>query len=313
MTDRTKVFISYSHKDEPWKDRLMSHLGVLEFQDLLHIWVDTRINAGENWRNSIEEVLNESKVAILLVTANFLTSAFILTEEVPRLLKKHAEAGMRIIPVIGKPCAWKVIPWLANIQVRPKEGRSISAGSDNQIDTDLMLITYEVALLINLIDNKTMGEQLASASLGYTNIQHQYIGSQSSGPQEYMAESFAAAAIDIACLEITNMAKLARNKSSAVRTEFVYKIIKLAISRGVPIYNSGSRIGCAQIYTYATKVVLDLLSRQPPSGPTSEARIIEVAKQTLEQLDVQSIPITPENADNRAWQIRHTFDSILNH
>jgi hypothetical protein len=34
MTKPT-IFISYSHKDEGWKDRLVTHLGVLQSQGLL--------------------------------------------------------------------------------------------------------------------------------------------------------------------------------------------------------------------------------------------------------------------------------------
>ena len=37
------VFISYSHKDEIWKDRLVSHLGVLAEQDLLRTWNDRNL------------------------------------------------------------------------------------------------------------------------------------------------------------------------------------------------------------------------------------------------------------------------------
>ena len=31
------VFISYSHKDEDWKNRLVTHLGVLRHQGLLDL------------------------------------------------------------------------------------------------------------------------------------------------------------------------------------------------------------------------------------------------------------------------------------
>jgi tetratricopeptide (TPR) repeat protein len=41
-----KVFISYSHKDEVWKDRLVKHLTVLAKQGRLDIWDDRRIGAG---------------------------------------------------------------------------------------------------------------------------------------------------------------------------------------------------------------------------------------------------------------------------
>lgn len=43
------VFISYSHKDEEWKDRLVTHLSVLERAGLLDVWDDRRIEAGADW------------------------------------------------------------------------------------------------------------------------------------------------------------------------------------------------------------------------------------------------------------------------
>ena len=42
------VFISYSHKDEEWKDRLVTHLGVLEQAGILDVWEDRRIEAGDD-------------------------------------------------------------------------------------------------------------------------------------------------------------------------------------------------------------------------------------------------------------------------
>ena len=42
-----KVFISYSHKDEVWKDRLLPQLKALEQIGLLETWDDRRIDAGE--------------------------------------------------------------------------------------------------------------------------------------------------------------------------------------------------------------------------------------------------------------------------
>lgn len=38
-----KVFISYSHKDEDWKNRLQTQLAVLENQGLLSVWEDRKI------------------------------------------------------------------------------------------------------------------------------------------------------------------------------------------------------------------------------------------------------------------------------
>lgn len=46
MMAKPTIFISYSHKDEAWKDRLVTQLGVLQQQGYLDFWFDTRIEGG---------------------------------------------------------------------------------------------------------------------------------------------------------------------------------------------------------------------------------------------------------------------------
>jgi len=101
---RTKIFISYSHKDKAFIDRLMVHLKPLEKHGLIDAWVDSRILAGEQWKAEINTALSSSQVAILLVSADFLASDFIVDNELPPLLEKAKEEGVTIIPVILKPC-----------------------------------------------------------------------------------------------------------------------------------------------------------------------------------------------------------------
>ena len=148
MTKPT-VFISYSHKDEEWKDSLVTHLGVLQSQGLLDLWDDRRIGAGEDWHQEIQEAMAAASVAVLLVSAHFLTSQFILGEEVPCLLKRRDKEGLHIFPVIVKPCAWQTVGWLSRMQARPKDGRPLSAGDEHQIDTALTAIATEVHELLN--------------------------------------------------------------------------------------------------------------------------------------------------------------------
>jgi nucleoside 2-deoxyribosyltransferase len=51
------VFVSYSHKDAAFLDRLRVHLRPLEKQGLMDIWDDTKIEAGDQWKAAIEEAL----------------------------------------------------------------------------------------------------------------------------------------------------------------------------------------------------------------------------------------------------------------
>src|SRR6478672_3854512 len=142
------VFISYSHKDEVWKNRLVAHLGVLEQQGLLQTWDDRRIEAGDEWLDEIRKGMNAAKVAILLISADSLTSKFILHMEVPRLLERREREGMIIFPVICKDSLWQEIPWLAKLQARPLDGRALASFKGNSRDTALTKIAKEILEMV---------------------------------------------------------------------------------------------------------------------------------------------------------------------
>src|SRR5262245_30546989 len=98
--DRTKLFVSYSHRDRPWLERLKTHLAILERQGLVHVWSDTRIAVGAAWREEIESALAECHVAVLLVSPDFLASEFIWRDEMERLLAHEKQPqGMDILPL----------------------------------------------------------------------------------------------------------------------------------------------------------------------------------------------------------------------
>jgi TIR domain-containing protein len=52
--DRPTVFISYSHVDETWKDRVVKHLRVLEPAGVLEVWHDRHIAGGDDWLAEIQ-------------------------------------------------------------------------------------------------------------------------------------------------------------------------------------------------------------------------------------------------------------------
>jgi len=143
------VFISYSHKDEEEKDALLSQLGVLQKADLIQLWNDDRIGAGEDWEQQIREAMSHARVAVLLVTANFLNSDFILMNEVPALLQRRTQEGLTVFPIIAKACAWQEVTWLAKMNVLPKNGRPVWSDRGSHADEDLAIIAIEIANIIN--------------------------------------------------------------------------------------------------------------------------------------------------------------------
>ncbi len=143
------VFISYSHKDEAWKERVVKHLDVLKMQGNIDAWDDRRIKAGEKWFQEIEKTLKEADAAVLLISPDFLTSAFILNQEVPALLRKSADEGMKIFPLIVKPCAWQETQWLKKLQARPKDGKPLSGFNKHKAETIMSAFTVEIKNILN--------------------------------------------------------------------------------------------------------------------------------------------------------------------
>ena len=97
---RNTIFISYSHNDLQWLKRIQVHLKTLEQKFEIDVWDDTKIKPGSHLKKEIDSALNRAKVAILLVSADFLASDFIKKYELPSLLEKSEQEGTVIIPVI---------------------------------------------------------------------------------------------------------------------------------------------------------------------------------------------------------------------
>lgn len=115
MPGGRRVFVSYSHRDRAWLDRLQVHLRPLERAGLVDRWDDTRINPGEAWQDEIARALASSDVAVLLVSADFLASEFITSQELPTLLETARARGLLILMVLLKPCRLAGTP-LADLQ-----------------------------------------------------------------------------------------------------------------------------------------------------------------------------------------------------
>jgi tetratricopeptide (TPR) repeat protein len=169
-TNRPRIFISYSHLDEEWKDRLVRHLRVFEIEDQLTFWTDRQIGAGDEWLAAIEEELEAADAAVLLVTTDFLISKFIRGREVPRLLERRAQQGVRIVPVIVKPCNWAEVPWLQALQCRPKDARPLATGDDNQIEDDLASIARELRDLLRGTPRRSTGAGRGNPSVSLAKL-----------------------------------------------------------------------------------------------------------------------------------------------
>lgn len=102
-----RLFFSYSHRDEEYRDELEIHLSMLKREGIISTWHDRRISAGDDFDRTISEHLQNADVILLLVSPYFLASDYCHDVEMRRALERHEAGDARVIPVILHPCDWK--------------------------------------------------------------------------------------------------------------------------------------------------------------------------------------------------------------
>jgi hypothetical protein len=144
---RTGIFVSYSHRDAEWLERLQVHLKPLGRAGLIERWDDTRLQAGMVWREEIRQALAAARVAVLLVSADFLASDFIATDELPPLLAAAEAEGVAILPLIVGPSQFEHLPSLFRFQAVNLPSRPLVGLSKVEQETALVALANRIRAL----------------------------------------------------------------------------------------------------------------------------------------------------------------------
>ncbi|HEY1919212.1 MAG TPA: toll/interleukin-1 receptor domain-containing protein [Streptosporangiaceae bacterium] len=211
----SRVFLSYARQDRLEKDALTVQLAPLERQGLISIWSDEKISPGEEWLKKIDQALGSATIGVLLISASFLASDFIVTQEVPKLLNRHANDTI-IYPIIIKPCAWQAVNWLNRLQVKPRDGEPVWRDNGRFAEQELA----EIALDLAQIAGRRVGHPVGSGRPS--------LGMPLSTPD------FDARPIDFG--------ELKRQATAAIQV-------------GAPEYNSGNVGACARRYARVVSLV----------------------------------------------------------
>ncbi|MCP4990310.1 MAG: toll/interleukin-1 receptor domain-containing protein [Colwellia sp.] len=122
---KIKLFYSYSHKDETYREKLETHLSILRRSGYISEWHDRRISAGNDWEEDIDYNLEDSDLILLLVSSNFLASDYCYDTETIRALEKHESGEAVVIPIILSPCLW-LESKLKKLQSLPRDNKAVS-------------------------------------------------------------------------------------------------------------------------------------------------------------------------------------------
>ncbi|HRK81991.1 MAG TPA: TIR domain-containing protein [Saprospiraceae bacterium] len=155
LMQKLNVFISYSHKDEDFKEALDTHLTMLKRSDKIAAWNDRAILPGTEWDAEIKHQLEEAHIILLLVSANFIASQYIWKHELARAMERHEQREASIIPIFIKDCDWEGAPF-DKLQGLPKDAKPVG-----KADNDTAWL--EVAKGIKAVVTK-MEQQLSAPS-----------------------------------------------------------------------------------------------------------------------------------------------------
>ena len=123
------AFISYSHKDERYRQRLDIWLAQLQREKLISVWHDRRILPGQDWDREIDKNLENADIVLLLISPDFLGSDYAYSREMLRAVERHESGSATVVPIILRPSDWQSSP-LGSLEALPSKGRPVSLWTD---------------------------------------------------------------------------------------------------------------------------------------------------------------------------------------
>ena len=118
------VFVCYTRKDKRSLEKLKIHRKPLQHQRLIDVRYDGDISAGTEWEPEITQQLETAQVILLLVSPDFIDSEHCYNVEMKQALERHERGEARVIPLILRPCFWRITP-LGKLQALPRDAEPI--------------------------------------------------------------------------------------------------------------------------------------------------------------------------------------------
>jgi TIR domain len=108
--DPVSIFFLYAPEDEALRTALEKHLVMLKRDGLVSGWSDRMVSPGAVWRSEIERRLNEARIILALISADFLASDA-YDEEMQRALERHRQGKATLLMVLARPVDWSLGPF----------------------------------------------------------------------------------------------------------------------------------------------------------------------------------------------------------
>jgi hypothetical protein len=122
--EETRIFVSYAREDTKWLDKSNPHNLIPYLVESLRrhnvtFWFDKELKGGDVFERHIGKEIDNSQIALLIVSQYFINSEFIENKEMPRIAERARQGKMIVVPVLVEPCDWNDYPFLADRQMVP--------------------------------------------------------------------------------------------------------------------------------------------------------------------------------------------------
>ncbi|RJS91050.1 toll/interleukin-1 receptor domain-containing protein [Salinisphaera sp. Q1T1-3] len=125
----TKLFYSYCHADEQFRDRMEKTLSLLRRNEGLNEWHDRKITPGAHIKNTVRSHIDTSEIAIFLISPDFIDSEACVEEWLYcRRLAKANQLSM--VSIIVRACEWTDFYDIQEYLALPKDGTPVSRWED---------------------------------------------------------------------------------------------------------------------------------------------------------------------------------------
>lgn len=139
------VFISYAHKDQQHLERLLVHLRpIMRGEDAIDVWSDKRLSTSDKWRKEISEAIDSCQIAILVISANFYASDFIISDELAPIISREAAGNCKIFCLLVGPSPFTNDEYLSQYQAIPDPSRTLAEHATSKRDRILQDFCGEI-------------------------------------------------------------------------------------------------------------------------------------------------------------------------
>ena len=125
------IFVSAAPADQALQQELKAHLNLLQQEGRISWWAETESQSPAAGQQEIDQPLNTAQIILLLVSPDYLNSAYCSGVEMKRALERFDRGEARVIPIIVRPVDWQSTS-LGHLQVLPRDGQPLATWSDRE-------------------------------------------------------------------------------------------------------------------------------------------------------------------------------------